>query len=669
MTDFGRYNACALEEDPVASTLPTADRSDDTASDSGEQVSVRRMRSLLFAIPIALYVAGATFPATFLPHGRSLDASWRFGVNVAAARGIPFGEAVNFTYGPLAFLISPLDIGGNLLVAVVFWFVVQVIFAGALLGHVALARRVWPAAAFAALYLCATAFDLTSEYHLVVVVLLVLSLALAAQGKARMGCAALGGALAGACLFIKFTLGVAMLGMLGAVAVSAVVGDRARWWRTTLPMVGGLALSTLVVMITNLGSPSNLVAWIRASIEISSGFSTAMAESAPLAGMSIVAAAVFVVTILLLTGLGSRSAAFVGIMATPALFIAFKHSYIRHAHRFFGALLIAASALVLLNAAIARRRVVVAVFGAVAVVAAATPVGCSVDRRAPCTIDGPVAFAGLRGFRDLGKALQLEETRRELRAMSELELRDVRLPETVLRRLRVPGVTVDVLPWELSIIDANDLSWKPNPALQLYNAATPRLDRSVADHFRSDDAPTYLLWQFKSIDGRHPFLDAPRTLRAVRESYELVDEIALGSTFVLKRRESPVKTQERTLGATSTSPERWVDVPRSESYVFARADLRPTLGGLMRRVFARVDPVAVEVRYESGIVLRARITPELASGGLLIGGLPPRSLAAASNFWRGRASGRVVAFRFVGPGLRSYKRSIPITWIEVPRWR
>src|SRR5947208_837931 len=67
------------------------------------------------------YILLVSFPGHYASLGWGLDASWIFGINYAVAHGLRFGRDVAFTYGPLGYLLFPLDLGGNLSHAIAFW--------------------------------------------------------------------------------------------------------------------------------------------------------------------------------------------------------------------------------------------------------------------------------------------------------------------------------------------------------------------------------------------------------------------------------------------------------------------------------------------------------------------------------------------------------------------
>ncbi len=62
----------------------------------------------------------ATFPPCLSAMGSGLDPSWVIGLNEASSRHMVYGQDIVFTYGPLGFVLAPLELGSNLAHAILF---------------------------------------------------------------------------------------------------------------------------------------------------------------------------------------------------------------------------------------------------------------------------------------------------------------------------------------------------------------------------------------------------------------------------------------------------------------------------------------------------------------------------------------------------------------------
>jgi len=77
--------------------------------------------------------------------------------------------------------------------------------------------------------------------------------------------------------------------------------------------------------------------------------------------------------------------------------------------------------------------------------------------------------------------------------------------------------TIDIYPWDYSYVAANGFNWIPRPLIQSYASYTSWLDGLNQNHFASDNAPEFILWELSNKTGRDEFGD-------VDERYLLNDE-------------------------------------------------------------------------------------------------------------------------------------------------
>jgi hypothetical protein len=182
--------------------------------------SKRRDRLELAAgIVLIALTALVTLRGIYIPLGPpGIDPGWEWAVNTARDAGHVFGRDIVFTYGPLAFLMVPMDVSSNLVVANTFLIGIQILFAAALMTFFLHDRRLLSVAAFAVLFVCAQHQGLTVEGFLLLVVGLLTLLGVIVGLRLPVAVAAL---LAAVLFLVKMSLGVASLVILGAALVVA----------------------------------------------------------------------------------------------------------------------------------------------------------------------------------------------------------------------------------------------------------------------------------------------------------------------------------------------------------------------------------------------------------------------------------------------------------------
>ncbi len=88
----------------------------------------------------------ATFPGHYQPIRTGLDPSYQYGLNFLANSDQVFGRDVAFTFGPLGYLLIPLDIGNNLVESILLRLLVHALFAACLVHLARLAAGALPVA-------------------------------------------------------------------------------------------------------------------------------------------------------------------------------------------------------------------------------------------------------------------------------------------------------------------------------------------------------------------------------------------------------------------------------------------------------------------------------------------------------------------------------------------
>lgn len=172
--------------------------------------------------------------------------------------------------------------------------------------------------------------------------------------------------------------------------------------------------------------------------------------------------------------------------------------------------------------------------------------------------------------------------------------------------------TVDVMPWELSILGATSLRYAPRGVMQSYAAYDGYLDGTTAAILQSERAPHFLLMHAGCIDRRFCAFDEPASRLAILERYRVVRSSE--SWLLLEHGEArpyssrPVREGRLRLG------ER-LELPRSSSMLALKTDIDYSLLGRARRILLRPAELEVVVERASGKKRSFRaILPLLQSG-------------------------------------------------------
>ena len=593
-----------------------------------------------------------------------IDPGWQWAANQAADAGLVFGRDIVFTYGPLAFLMVPLDVSSNLLVANLFLLVVQVLFTAVLAALFVRDRHLSAIAAFAALFVIARHQDLAPEGFLILVVGLLALLGVFADRRLPIAAAA---TLAAILLLVKMSLGIASLAIL---AVASIVA-RFLFNRPYRLALGLLPFPvTLIVLATVLfDRPGTFFHWLQLSLQLVSGYSIANsitnAETGPALQVVVGAIAVGAWIGFLILLRRDRHLLASNLVFALVVLIQFRLAFVRHdnhQYQFIPFML----ALVATSSLFAHRRRQIAAhvtFFAVLLIGGALanlvdPVGRGL---VPANL-----LSGGSGSRALSRLLHIRETRAMLAAESVVNLEPLRFGDDLRELLEGSHNGVGTLPWEIQHCPANGLEWNPTPTLQLYSAYTRDLDLWNAEHYASAGAPQFIINSFSAVGMRRQLFDAPATWRTVFLNYEMRSvgwkpEPAL----LLERRPEPLQWSFEEVSQGTIAPGgASIPVPATNHLLFADINLRLNGLGRIRKSVFRVPAVILVMAHESGHVSVCRLIPGTTGNSLLINRFP-RDFRGYRRLWQGIQDDPVERVAISGDGTSSFRPSAAVTWREL----
>ncbi|HZT39469.1 MAG TPA: hypothetical protein VFA28_16370 [Bryobacteraceae bacterium] len=619
---------------------------------------VGRVRACARVVLLA-YVCLVAITIRFYPMEGGLDPSWAVGLNLFRNAGLIHGRDIGFTYGPLSFLIAPMDVGANLIEGVVFQTCVWITFC-ALLAWVVYARDIQlaPLAIFAAcFYLGLRTFDefgyAGPDIFAGIVALLLLGCSLDGR-RWRMFYAA--AAIVGAGLMlVKLSSGILALSACLTFPFALALVDRRKAAVAALIGFIGAPVSFAIAYAAYNPSFGDMLRYLRSGFEISSGHSSGMSQ--PATPQDLVAALAiglaYIAVAILLLFLRQRAFVLAAACIGP-LFLEFKHAFIRppgHIDIFFCfAPLIIGLVFLFSDFREKARWPILAAF-AIALLA---------------TRMHPPFTHPYYGFDRLSVIPELwnwTATRTRLAATSATALASDRLPPELLARIGQSPVAI--FPWECAYAAANRLNYRPFPIFQSYDAYTSFLDEWNAAFFRdSARAPEFVLMDWASIDGRHPLLDVPAMFMELYRRYDV--DGRYGPHILLRRRTRPRFTSWRPLRTVHVTAHQPVRIDRLDHPVIARIRLDYNIAGRLRRFFFNIPEVRATYASESGAFLSARIPPEVALDGLPVNFLPSDPDSLQMLFADNTVAAPFNALAIGGPGADLFEPASRVELYEAP---
>lgn len=202
-----------------------------------------------------------------------------------------------------------------------------------------------------------------------------------------------------------------------------------------------------------------------------------------------------------------------------------------------------------------------------------------------------------------------------------------KLPQAILDSIK--SATVDIYPWDYSIIAANALNWQPRIVIQSYASYTSWLDNQNAKHFNSGKAPSFLVWEldkiskdvnggdFNSIDERYLLNDEPQTMLQILKNYTAF--YSNKKFMVFRKREKPCIISSSIVGHNATQWNEWNTVPTlSSSLLRLKLATTKSFSQQLKSFFYKDEQFWIYLRFADGTIHKYRIIPQNAKDGIWI---------------------------------------------------
>jgi hypothetical protein len=590
-----------------------------TAATSGP-LKERRALWLGLRTTLFLYFVAVTCPIQFFYFEDYLDLSWVLAINVAEEQSLKFGENFFWTYGPFAYLGSPLPVGDNLREALLMqsalWaaaaavgfdlFFIQMLPLGGLLALSLSAAMAWPLFHFN-----------FGGVENSMVFLAFLSLASSLRRRRWLPGFALASMLCGLAAMFKLSAAMLIAGsLLGAGAVMIYRSKRDGF--TALAVAGTIAPLSFVGSYW-LYNPSlaGLRGYIWGLGEYSSGYSTAMSAAAMPLNLVVGAAAEVCLCLALLLHERRRnrdgSFALIVMFLLP-LGMSWKHMIVRldffHLPAFFSMAALVIGILIAFRERPSPKPgidILAYVLSAIVILFLTQPV---MAFWAPPATNVSAAWlrvlSGRTSVQHLGYALDIGRAKTDLLRESAAHLEGRHLPAGIRERIGLEPIGFFGSNYAFAVVDKLKLRLAPIP--QIYAAFTPALDQLWAGWIR-DDGPTLLLMDWSYIDGRHPLTQTPRSWLEVWRSYDT--ELFEGEWLLLKRRQAPRFGDPIPLGPNVVQGDETIAVPSSTGPLLVAVRRPLSWTGRLDQTFYRVPPIMQRYRQGDNAVSHRAILDNL----------------------------------------------------------
>lgn len=610
--------------------------------------TVRALKPVAAWALCCLLLVVATFPVMDWTYGPGDDASLYWVFNSLPGAGYREAARFLFPHGPLAWLMYPLP--DQAVETMLFLALVKAaLFTGLWLATGAEAswwrRLMAVAAAFLMMMHSRLEFMLTAN------VLTWTWLGVRRESRWPMHVVV---ALVVLAFHVKAAVGI-MTMMLFFTALGCRAVRHGQWGREGLQL-GGWALAMVLSSACIYGTLEGFGTRWQGLLQLASGSSASVALYPYVPWAAVAAGLALALLVLLLAGKGEGP--WFALLSAPLLFATWKHGMARADFLHEEGFIHLVGAVLMLSVLFVPRRWWLRLpLAALSVLLLSRLLG-HVHHPASST------WPGFGFGRAVRFATDLPGVKRECEARSQENIAVDLLPAGM--RTMIGDAPVDVYPWDLAIIPANGLNWRPRPVIQSYAAYTPWLDARDAEHFASAQAPEFLIWHrtdgdrnvngtgLGGLDGKLTWNDEPQTMLALLAHYEQV--LAQGRFTLLRKREPLEVTATPVLGVRQAAWGVWIAVPDPGPGVWrAKVHLPAGLRRRLKRSLYKDDRFQVMMKDADGRVYTYRIAPKNAEEGLWISPAP-------QDGGLGRPVREVM---FTASGISMMKDSLELTWDRV----
>lgn len=178
--------------------------------------------------------------------------------------------------------------------------------------------------------------------------------------------------------------------------------------------------------------------------------------------------------------------------------------------------------------------------------------------------------------------------------------------------------SVDVFPWDISLLYGYKLNWKPRPVFQSYQAYTSILDGFNERFYQQQDAPEYVIYSFKDLDGLYPLYYEPKTLRALLDNYRIVDKNP--SYLLLSKQNDQELTNVTHINGGNTNFNQDISIPYYPfNNLYINLDIKMSPIGRLVDLFYKSPPLFIEIFVKgSDEPFRYRIRRDLGNNSFFI---------------------------------------------------
>jgi len=622
-------------------------------------------RQKLFQVILLLIVALWTFPVLLQTISGGLDNSWRVALHRTTIEGLRYGREVILTYGPLGYLRFPILISRNLwLKSVVYTITNHLLFFFTLFLFIRKEKPDWKrwlylvVIVFAGLRIIQTLLGVVAAQTIISLFILNYLYLNAEKPNSLLGI--LLGILHSILLYIKFSDGLSALFLLLPFILLLLFEKRVRG---VFVILTGYLSAVVILGLLLIGPPGDVALFFYNSFQIADGYINSTAKDGPMWQVYVALLSWVVYLGFMSYALFKRDSPRIKylFLAVGLLFVSFKHGFVRHdlhvLNFFFIWTMVFTLYYLITSSGKSFLKQVALLFSLVLFFAFGASGSFHVSMISPSIL--------LEKLHDIKMSIHMiaDENFMNSQAVNERKLYESYSLKAKTYQL-ISGHTVDFFPWDISIAEQYGLRWIPRPLFQSYFAFTEYLDLLNKRHFSSNHSPEFILYSFKSIDGRYPLFDEPATFSTLLKRYQPVS--IDGEFIVLRKKGTYEEPREHTVLTSVGKIGVGIPIPKdTDGYLFGRIYIDSNIWWKIAKLFYKPPQVYIQFVVDGNITQPYRFLPSNATNGVSLSQFISNQ-KDLFDLWDGKLTKNLDAIVFSVQNVHCFKEQVRVEFFTIP---
>jgi hypothetical protein len=180
--------------------------------------------------------------------------------------------------------------------------------------------------------------------------------------------------------------------------------------------------------------------------------------------------------------------------------------------------------------------------------------------------------------------------------------------------------TVDIIPWEASVLILNKLNYNPRPVIQSYQAYNQTLDEINAENYNSTAAPEYVIYGTNSIDRHYHFFDDTQLKEALYKNYYMIDTFNCNKEemILFKRKKISLPIDFVKASSGEKNIEEVMNIPGVKYPLMIKIKLKYSLIGELQKLMLRAPYSEILITQQRGTIDTFQVATSILAGGVFI---------------------------------------------------